>query len=79
MSGDVHLQTSASRVKCGAPMRDWRDPESDGWDLGTVTVEPARVTCPECAPRIQRVAFRACAGHTDGDGMTSYCDGGCNS
>lgn len=47
----IHLQTGSSTVKCGAPMRHWRD-QPDGWDLGTVTVSPGQATCVECVPAL---------------------------
>lgn len=45
----VHYQTGSSTVACGAPMRDAHHP--DGWDLGTVTVEPWHATCSSCLRR----------------------------
>jgi hypothetical protein len=46
----IHLQVTASDVKCGAPMRDWRTCP-DGWDMGTVRVDTYGVTCPACLAR----------------------------
>ncbi len=51
----VHFQTGSSAVRCGLPMRDAEHP--DGWDLGTVTVDPSSVTCPECLPRTLAAAL----------------------
>lgn len=47
----VHLQTGSSTVQCGATMGHWRD-NPTGWDLGTVTVDMSRVTCPDCLPAV---------------------------
>lgn len=41
----VHLQISASDVRCGWPMRTTSSPH--GWDLGNVTVDTG-VTCENC-------------------------------
>lgn len=42
----LHFQTGSSTVQCGAHMRK---PDSIvGWDLGTCTTDPTRVTCPDC-------------------------------
>jgi hypothetical protein len=43
----IHLQVTASSVRCGAPMRHWRDCP-DGWDMGTVRVDSYGVTCLDC-------------------------------
>lgn len=43
----IHYMTGSSTVRCGAPMRHWRD-RPDGWDLGTVTTSPGRATCTAC-------------------------------
>lgn len=37
----IHMQTGSSSVRCGARM-------GADWDLGNVTVDPTKVTCPSC-------------------------------
>lgn len=63
IDGKVHYQTGSSSVRCGAKMRHWRD-NPTGWDLGTVTVDPAAVTCPRCARILAptRPATKKCVG-----------------
>ena len=51
----IHLQVTASTVRCGAPMRHWRD-EPAGWDMGTVRVDSYGVTCAACLSRGPRAA-----------------------
>lgn len=46
----VHLQTTASAVECGAPMRHYLT-RPDGWDLGNCTTQVHLVTCEACTPR----------------------------
>lgn len=50
----THYKTASSTVRCGALMGHWRD-NPTGWDLGTVTVDPSKVTCPDCARLSGRV------------------------
>lgn len=47
----VHYQVDSSTVRCGAGMRD---AYREGWDLGTCTVDLARVTCPTCLDLLYR-------------------------
>jgi len=42
----VHRQTGPSSVRCGAPMRTGH--MAKGWDLGDVTIDTGKVTCPAC-------------------------------
>lgn len=69
----VHLQTSASSVRCGAPMRTATKP---GWDLGNVTVDTG-VTCPGCLHSTKTAAeYRAEATAADQRAHDSFdrCD-----
>ena len=47
----THLQTGSSEVRCGAKMAHWKD-NPKGWDLGTVTTDPTKVTCPRCRGKL---------------------------
>ena len=46
----IHLQVTASDVKCGAPMRIG-SLNPDGWDMGTADPDGHLVTCPDCLGR----------------------------
>lgn len=43
------MQTGSSTVRCGYPMRHWRD-QPEGWDMGNATPD-GHVTCPGCISR----------------------------
>lgn len=47
----IHYQDSASSVICRAKMAHW-DTNPDGWDMGTITVDVTKVTCPDCRSRM---------------------------
>lgn len=53
----IHFQTGSSSVRCGEKMAHWKD-NPDGWDLGNITVDPTKVTCAKCSPRLASAAVR---------------------